>query len=73
MFGISCRIRGGYNIELSNEMWYKMTTSLVEPTTVVRMLSKKSREKGGNTRSIDSAVNAMPQQLNLFDLEAFHE
>ena len=73
VFGISCRIRGGYNIELSNEMWYKMTTSLVEPTTVVRMLSKKSREKGGNTRSIDSAVNAMPQQLNLFDLEAFHE
>ncbi len=73
VFGISCRIRGGFNIGLSNEMWHKMTTSLVEPTTVVRTLSKKKKGKGENARIADSAGNTMPQQLNLFDLEAVHE
>ncbi len=70
-YGISCRIRGGFNVELSNEMWYKMTTSLIDPIVFVRMQSKNNKK---NRTHVDAhQTDNSTEQLHLFDLEVLHE
>ena len=43
-FGISCRIRGGFNFSITNEIWDNMITSTVDPAIVVKSTSRKTRE-----------------------------
>ena len=67
-YGISCRIRGGYNIELSNEMWYSMTTSLVDPIILNKKVLKK-RKSSGRVKSDITNSDATMVQMQMFDSE----
>lgn len=71
IFGISCRIRGGFNFELTNTIWDKMIISMVDPTTVVKSSAKKTHD--ANKKKEKKSVPSSFDQLTLFDLEGFYE
>lgn len=71
IFGISCRIRGGFNFELTNTIWDKMIISMVDPSTIVKSSAKKTHD--ANKKKEKKSVPSSFDQLTLFDLEGFYE
>ena len=69
VFGISCRIRGGFNIELTDALWDEMIISSVDPASVVKQNNKKEKLKDKKT----TQKSDESQQLSIFDMEDFDE
>lgn len=71
IFGISCRIRGGFNFALTNEIWDDMITHIVDPVTVVKNNNKESKKaKTSKNILIDTPrANINACQLSLFNME----
>ena len=67
IFGISCRIRGGYNFALTNGLWDEMITSLVDPAIVVKNTNKKLR-KDRIPKEKTVIEDTDTKQLTLFDV-----
>ncbi len=72
VFGISCRIRGGFNFELTNEIWDKMTTSLVDPSSLINSTKKKFKQSN-NVPPTKNTLDNKSEQLSLFDWEDSNE
>ncbi len=69
IFGISCRIRGGFNIELTDTLWDDMITTFIDPAVVVKRNNKRKKTSGEKGKKEDSAS----QQLTFFNLGDFDE
>ena len=65
-FGISCRIRGGFNFAVTNSVWDDMITYIVNPTVLVKPSNKKSKKAIKTTTQEPEAAIV---QLNIFDME----
>ena len=73
VFGISCRIRGGFNIELTDALWDGMIVSSVDPASIVKHNSKKEKTKNRKIIEKKPKKSEDSQQLSLFDMEDFDE
>ena len=68
VFGISCRIRGGFNINITNELWDDMITTIVDPALVVKSTSKKQRKEISKNKKKEDNQYYNTKQLTFFDL-----
>ena len=73
MFGISCRIRGGFNVALSNEIWDEMIVSIVDPASVIKQKNKKTNTEMASKKKPNKEQGINKLQLTLFDLGDFDE
>ena len=70
IFDISCRIRGGFNFELTNSIWDNMIITMIDPASVVK--SSKNTHKTKEKRTKQSSLSSF-NQLTLFDSEDYYE
>ena len=73
MFGISCRIRGGFNVALSNEIWDEMIVSIVDPASLIKQKNKKTTTELASKKKPKKEQTIDKLQLTLFDLGDFDE
>lgn len=72
IFGISCRIRGGFNYALTNDVWDNMITTIVDPATLVKGSTRRKKETNGQVKK-RSGDDIDKFQMSLFDVEGFNE
>lgn len=72
IFGISCRIRGGFNYALTNDVWDNMITTIVDPATLVKGSVRRKKEINGQVKK-NSGDDIDKFQMSLFDVEGFDE
>ena len=72
IFGISCRIRGGFNYALTNDVWDNMITTIVDPATLVKGSARRKKETNRQVKK-RSGDDIDKFQMSLFDVEGFNE
>lgn len=73
IFGISCRIRGGYNYALTNEVWDEMITTIVDPAMLVKTPTRRKKGIKVDVQKRQSEDDVDKFQMTLFDMEGFDE
>ena len=64
IYNISCRIRGGYNVGLTDELWSEMLIPNADPEIIIkRRTDKKKTKKNSND---DSHMPSQYEQISMF-------
>lgn len=64
IYSISCRIRGGYNIGLTDELWGEMLIPNIDPESIIKRGTDKLKSKRNND---DDHMSSQYKQISMFD------